>query len=97
MKKLSAEEKLDKLVHMFPHVSEVVAVAACPYGDATHTFSLSRDAYTCGTCSKLDGSECVDEFLAAWDRADNSPDYPMADARVRGAVTTMRVWRKAKR
>lgn len=107
MKKLSAEEKLAKLVDMFPHVIEIKRVSACPYGDLTHVTSSSDPSrvVSCLTCSSLDGSECVDELLEAYALCAEG-DYDghggfrcsAGDWRhLRLAIDGVRAWRKAKR
>lgn len=74
MKKLTAEEKIvrvreEALVRNQFQLSErVQGVIDCPYGDSTHWRTSFSDAeQNCKTCDRLDGSECVDEFLREWD------------------------------
>lgn len=65
MKKLSDHEKLEKLRALGSAApSEVLAIIACPYGDASHP--ADGDARVCPTCSRMDGSECIDALLFSW-------------------------------
>lgn len=124
MKKLSAEEKLSKLVEIVREHGQirgdtVIAVSDCPYGDPSHRGPIHRgvtahapgidSAMTCNSCSKLDGSECVDELLEAWDYLVEAhptfSDYEPYDAardrarssRVMEKLQAVRAWRESKR
>jgi hypothetical protein len=113
MKKLTAEEKLARVREGIADafaVSDISAILECPYGDHTHqqTPQLMPDQH-CRTCSRLDGSECVDEYLDAYDEVnaifDQTPvdtRYDMtamrtAQKRRDDAMTAMRAWRASKR
>lgn len=101
MKKLTAEEKLEKLAAFYEEHGKSGATVRgcirCPYGDPYHE-AIAEPA-ACPTCSKLDGSECVDEFLEWHDL--RVKDYGAAyDLGSRNgfmlAVERMREWRASK-
>lgn len=92
-KKLTAEEKLARLRDFASKAiapAWVKGVIDCPYGSEWHAASNG-----CAVCSKLDGSECVDEFLAAHD-ASFGETYRWKSPGMGEAINRMRAWRAAK-
>lgn len=106
-KKKTAEEKMQVLAELAQHHESlpaciVRAVFTCPYGASSHS-----DAAQCSVCSRLDGGECVDEFLALYDSAglrslsmtsvwDPAGFSPGEQAMLDSAVSRMREWRASK-
>lgn len=94
MRRMTDSEKIEKLTAAQGVFSleTVRAVLLCPYGDVTHV-SEQR----CLTCSKLDGSECVDDLIRIYDR-ERWPNGQRVtsderDSALNYAVDVLRNWR----
>lgn len=99
MKRATPEEKLTLIAALPLHRDysyEVHAIINCPYGDSTHYTTHVRQVAErqCTSCSRLDGSECVDEFLELFDSGSRDSSFT---SKLSEAVTRMRDWRKSRR
>jgi hypothetical protein len=91
--------------HPLPREKVIAGIVDCPYGDDYHyhyqSFAPESDGTprdVCPSCSKADGSECVDEFIYAFERTGWSwrEDRGIGGLEVGKKYEAMREWRRTR-
>jgi hypothetical protein len=85
MKRMTDSEKIAVIASAINNAfatQDIAAIIDCPYGEPSH-----GTAGGCRSCSKLDGSECVDELLEAIDA------FELDGVRIDSAIQRVRAWR----